>query len=114
MNGLHETDTTGFEDDVLRNGGAVVVDFYAPWCGPCKLLGPALEKMAMEYSGKLTVFKVNVDESPDLAARYSIRGVPTLLFFRGGEVVDTVVGLPSFGALRTKFDRVAASHADVR
>jgi thioredoxin 1 len=107
MNGLTETNTVGFENDVLKAEGAVLVDFYAPWCGPCKLLGPALEKLAPAYGERLRIVKVNVDESPDLAVRYGIRGVPSLLFFRDGELVDTVVGLPSFGALRAKLDQFA-------
>lgn len=115
MNTLKETDTTGFEADVLRNEGAVVVDFHATWCGPCKVLGPVLEELAAGYRDRLRILKVNVDESPDLAMRYGIRGVPTLMFFRGGEVVDTVVGLPSFGVLRTKFDQFAGTApAEVR
>lgn len=109
MNGLTETDSVGFENDVIKAGGAVLVDFYAPWCGPCKLLGPALEKLAGVYGDRLRIVKVNVDESPDLAVRYGIRGVPTMMFFRDGEVVDTVVGLPSFGALRAKLDQFAGA-----
>lgn len=108
MNGLTDTNSIGFENDVLKAEGAVLVDFYAPWCGPCKVLGPVLEKLAAEYRGRLHIVKVNVDESPELAAHYGIRGVPTLMFFRGGEVEDTVVGLPPLGALRARIDRFAA------
>lgn len=109
MNGVKETNEIGFENDVLKAEGAVLVDFYAPWCGPCKLLAPVLDRFAGEYCEKLRVVKVNVDESPELAVRYGIRGVPTLMFVRGGEVVDTVVGLPPVGTLRAKLDKLTGA-----
>ena len=109
MSAVKEVSEAGFEADVLGSELPVMVDFFAPWCGPCKMLAPALDGIAKAYEGRLKVVKVNVDESPDLAARYGIRGVPTLMFVKGGEVADTVVGLPSGNVLRAKLDAMAAA-----
>jgi thioredoxin 1 len=109
MNGVKEIQEADYRTEVLNADVPVLVDFYAPWCGPCRALAPALEGVAQAYAGRLKVVKVNVDEAPQLAVNYRIRGVPTLMFFKGGEVVDTVVGLPSANALRAKLDAVAGS-----
>jgi len=90
---LKELNTQSFDVEVLASEIPVLVDFWAPWCGPCKALGPTVEKLADEYAGKLTVAKINVDESPEIAARYSIMSIPTLLFFVKGEIVHQMVGL---------------------
>jgi thioredoxin 1 len=108
MNGVKELQAVDFKKEVLDSTVPVLVDFFAPWCGPCKMLAPALEGVAKAYEGRLKVAKVNVDDAQQLAAGYQIRGVPTLMFFRDGKVVDTVVGLPSAGVLRQKLDAVAA------
>ncbi len=81
-----------FQSDVLQSALPTVVDFTATWCGPCKLLSPIVEELASEYDGKVKMGKLDVDESPGVAAKYGIRSVPTLLFFKGGEVVDEVRG----------------------
>lgn len=109
MNGVKEIQEAEFEREVIDSGLPVLVDVYAPWCGPCRALAPALEGVAKAYDGRLKVVKVNVDNAPRLAAQYRIRGVPSLLFFRGGQLVDTVVGLPPGNVLRAKLDAVAAS-----
>ena len=108
MNGVKEIQEAEFKKEVLDSDLPVLVDFFAPWCGPCRALAPALEGVAKTYDGRLKVAKVNVDDAQQLAAGYRIRGVPTLMFFKGGEVVDTIVGLPSANALRTKLDAVVA------
>jgi len=108
MNGVKEIQEAGFQDEVLDSQVPVLVDFFAPWCGPCRALAPALEGVAKTYEGRLKVVKVNVDDAQQLAASHRIRGVPTLMFFKDGEVVDTVVGLPTASALREKLEAVAA------
>lgn len=90
---LMELNTKSFDSEVLSSEFPVLVDFWAPWCGPCKALTPTIEKLAEEYSAKIRFAKVNIDDSPDIAARYSIMSIPTLLLFVKGEVVHQMVGL---------------------
>lgn len=88
-----ETNTAGFETEVLKSEIPVLVDFWAPWCGPCKALTPIVHKLAEELEGKVKVVKVNIDESPEIAGKYSIMSIPTLLIFVGGTVSDQLIGL---------------------
>ncbi|MHA7878827.1 MAG: thioredoxin TrxA [Saccharospirillum sp.] len=81
-----------FETDVLGNDKPVLVDYWAEWCGPCKMIAPVLEEVADEYADKMTVAKLNIDENPNTPPKYGIRGIPTLMMFKGGEVVATKVG----------------------
>ncbi len=85
-------DTSNFDSDVLNSDTPVVVDFWAEWCGPCKAIGPSLEEISDEMAGKVTIAKVNMDENPELASKYGVRSIPTLLMFKGGEPVAIQVG----------------------
>jgi thioredoxin len=96
-----------FDAAVLQADQPVLVDFHAPWCGPCRMLAPALEQLAAEFAGRVRFVKVNVDDAPELAGRYRITGVPTLLLFRDGAVVDTLVGLAPVTVLRQRLAAVA-------
>lgn len=109
MNGVKEIQQVDFQREVLESDVPVLVDFFAPWCGPCRALAPALEGVAKTYDGRLKVVKVNVDDAQELAADHRIRGVPTLMFFKGGKLADTVVGLPPANVLRAKIDAFASS-----
>ena len=93
-----------FDDVVIKSQGLVMVDFWATWCGPCKIVAPVVEELAQEYEGKVTFVKVNTDENADLASRYNIRGIPTLMFFKEGDVKDQVVGAVPKAQLKSKID----------
>lgn len=97
-----------FANDVLGAGEPVLVDFWAEWCGPCKQIGPALEELAGEYAGKLKITKVNIDENPETPGKYGVRGIPTLMVFRDGELAATKVGAAPKGQLKEWIDSVIA------
>jgi thioredoxin 1 len=88
-----------FESEVLKSDGPVVVDFWAEWCGPCKALSPVIEEVAGEMGDKVKIVKINIDESPNTPTQYGVRGIPTLMIFREGQVVDTRVGGMAKGQL---------------
>ena len=88
---LNVTDAS-FEEDVLKAEGPVLVDYWAEWCGPCKMIAPVLEEVATEYAGRLKVCKLNIDENAETAPKFGIRGIPTLIYFKDGEVRSTLVG----------------------
>jgi len=101
---IHVTDAA-FEQSVLKSETPVIVDFWAPWCGPCRAVAPHLEKIANEYAGKVVVAKVNTDDNPEWAGRYGVQGIPTMLFVANGKVVYTQVGALPFGPLKMMVEK---------
>lgn len=95
-----------FETDVLKAAKPTVVDFWAEWCGPCRLLGPIVEEMATEYEGRAIIGKVNVDENPGVSAKFGIRNIPTVIFVKGGEIADKSVGAVPKTQLASKLDAI--------
>ncbi|WP_174274633.1 thioredoxin TrxA [Sphingomonas bacterium] len=91
---------TSFDSDVLKASGPVLVDFWAEWCGPCRMIGPALEELSDELGEKVTITKLNIDENPDAPARYGVRGIPTMILFKDGAPAATKVGAAPKGALK--------------
>jgi thioredoxin 1 len=104
---IHVNDRT-FEKAVLESPLPVVVDFWAPWCGPCRMVAPSLEKIAKEYAGKVRVAKVNTDENPEWALRYQVSGIPTMLFIAGGKVIHQQVGAVPHDYLKQMVDKFLA------
>jgi thioredoxin 1 len=100
---LNATDSS-FETDVINADGPVLVDYWAPWCGPCKMVAPILDEIAGEYEGKLRIVKVNVDDNPGTAQKYGVRGIPTLTLFKGGNIEATKVGALSKSQLTAFLD----------
>jgi thioredoxin 1 len=96
---------TNFDDSVIKAARPVVVDFWADWCGPCRRLAPTIDELATEYDGRVVVGKLNVDENPAIQSRFSIMGIPTVLIFKGGEVVEQVVGLADKSAFKKLIDK---------
>ncbi|HEX8044322.1 thioredoxin [Rhizobium sp.] len=102
-----KVDTANFTSEVLQSVEPVVVDFWAEWCGPCKMIAPSLEELSVQFAGKVKVAKLNIDENPDLAAQFGVRSIPTLAVFKAGEVADIKVGAAPKGALESWIKGVA-------
>jgi len=102
-----------FEEKVLKSDTPVMVDFWAPWCGPCRSVAPILDELAGEYEGKVTIAKVNTDEHTQNAMKYGVQGIPTLIFFRDGVEVDRIVGAGPKSLYKNKLDEIVAPPATV-
>ncbi len=102
---VNKFDGNNFEAEVLKSDIPVFVDFYADWCGPCKMMSPVIDKLSEEYAGRIKVGKVNVDENSDLAVQYGIMSIPNMVFFKNGEVVDRVVGAIPKPQMQAKFEK---------
>jgi thioredoxin 1 len=106
MSSVVTLDSNNWEQEVLQADKPVLVDFWAAWCGPCKMVGPVVESLAEENAGKIAVGKVNVDENRDLAVKYGVRGIPTLAFFQDGQEVKRIVGAQGKAQLQKAIDEV--------
>jgi thioredoxin 1 len=101
--------TDNFQSEVISSSTPVLVDFWAEWCGPCKMIAPLLDELATEYDGKVRIGKVNIDNDQNLATQFGIRAIPTLLVFKGGQVVEQIVGMRSKKDLKASLDKAVAA-----
>lgn len=106
MANLSEVNASNFDSEVLKSNIPVLVDFWAPWCGPCRMVAPVVETVANDVKGKMKVVKLNTDESPQIAAQYQIMGIPTLMFFKGGKMADRITGYLPKEALLQKANSI--------
>ena len=104
MANVNEFTDANFESDVLKAEEPVLVDFWAPWCGPCRQIAPLIEELAGEYDGSVKIGKINIDESPNTAKNFQVMNIPTLMIFKGGQVVETMMGVQSKNKLKEALD----------
>ena len=109
MSGLVEISDATFEQEVLKSPLPVLIDFWAPWCGPCRAIAPVVEELSKTYDGKLKVVKMNVDDNPGTPGKYGVRGIPNLILFRGGQVAEQIVGAVPRAHLVKAIDQVLAA-----
>ncbi|MFN5073992.1 MAG: thioredoxin [Planctomyces sp.] len=109
MSAVHHTSTASFAHDVLNSPVPVLVDFYADWCGPCRMLAPALDRLATEFSGKARIVKVNLDQNPQLASEFNVQAIPTLAFVVQGKVVGQSAGAPPEATLRRVLNQLTSA-----
>ncbi len=105
MSSVASVTDSSFEQEVLANDLPVLVDFWAPWCGPCRLVAPVVDELATQYSGQVKVVKLNTDDNPGIASQYDIRSIPTLMLFKAGEVIDRLVGAVPKKTLATTLEK---------
>ncbi len=108
MGKVAEVNDATFEQEVIKSAVPVLIDFWAPWCGPCKAIAPVVEEVAGEYNGRLKVLKMNVDDNPGTPTKYGVRGIPNLILFKGGSVADQIVGAVPKAHLVRAIDRALA------
>ena len=101
-----ELSDSNFEQKVLKSGDLVLVDFWAPWCGPCRMLSPVIEKIGNDYQGKVHVYKLNTDDNPNTSVQFRVQAIPSLLFFKSGKMVEQMVGVQPEKEIRQKLDNL--------
>ncbi len=106
MGNAVEVTSQTWQEEVVQSSTPVMVDFWAAWCGPCKMIAPTIEELAEEYKGQMKVCKLNTDESPEIASQHQIMGIPSLLFFKEGKVIDKIVGAASKKQFKEKIDEI--------
>ncbi len=99
-----KVDNSTWDQEVLKADHLTMVDFWAAWCGPCQMIAPVVEELATEYEGRVKVTKLNTDENPEIASRYQVMGIPTLMFFKGGQMIDRIVGAASKKQFKEKIE----------
>jgi thioredoxin 1 len=104
MGSVQAVGAAQWDAEVLKSPGVVMIDFWAVWCGPCKMIAPTIEDLSNEYAGRLKVFKLNTDEDQEIASRYQIMGIPTLMFVKDGQVVDKIVGAATKKQIKDRID----------
>lgn len=104
MADVSEVTTSTWDDEVIKAQGLVMIDFWAAWCGPCRIISPTVEELSKEYGGKVKVLKLNTDENSDIASRYQVMGIPTLMFFKNGTKLDQIVGVVPKQFLKEKIE----------
>jgi thioredoxin 1 len=102
--GILEVTSSNWDSEVIKAQGLVMIDFWAAWCGPCRIISPTVEELAKEYSGKIKVLKLNTDDNSEIASRYKIMGIPTIMFFKDGLKIDQIVGVVPKQHLKAKID----------
>jgi len=102
--GVSEVTTATWDNEVINAQGLVVIDFWAAWCGPCRIISPTVEELSKEYSGKIKVLKLNTDENSDIASRYQVMGIPTIMFFKDGMKLDQIVGVVPKKFIKSKIE----------
>ncbi|MEP6872620.1 MAG: thioredoxin [Anaerolineaceae bacterium] len=108
MSEVRDTTDITWDADVLKNELATLVDFWAPWCGPCRMVKPIVEELSEEYAGKVNFYKMNTDDNPQVPSKFGIRSIPSLLIFKNGELAGTIVGFRPKGDLKKRIDEVLA------
>ena len=103
---MEELTDANFDSKVLKSNTPVLVDFWAPWCGPCRMLTPIVEKVSNDYQGKVNIYKLNTDDNPNTAMQYRVQAIPSLIFFKGGKMVDQTVGVQPEKEIRNRLDNL--------
>ncbi|MFH0933155.1 MAG: thioredoxin [Nitrospirota bacterium] len=108
--GILDVTSSTWDSEVIKAQGLIMIDFWAAWCAPCRMVSPTVEELAKEYTGKMKFMKLNTDENPDIASKYNIMGIPTLMFFKDGRSLDSIVGAVPKQQLKSKIDSLLSTY----